>query len=235
MAAKVDFFGTLALVGAIPGLLALIFFHTFNNFLGGVFMALMDAYGLSMVSVETWGFMWGVLSLSMIAGGLYVSKFGVGKNPLRTIMIINLISWSTCIFFPLHASIIPLSIGMFVWLLLMPVAEAAEQTLIQNVVPFERQGRVFGFAQSIEGMATPVTALLIGPLAHFAFIPFMTTGSGVELIGDWFGTGADRGIALVFICAGLVGVIVTTLAFLSKSYKTLSRHYLSTKTIATTE
>ena len=31
----------------------------FNNFLGGVFMALMDAYGLSLVSVQAWGLLLG--------------------------------------------------------------------------------------------------------------------------------------------------------------------------------
>ena len=43
----------------MPGLLALIAFSCLNNFLGGAFMALMDAYGLSMVSVQAWGLMWG--------------------------------------------------------------------------------------------------------------------------------------------------------------------------------
>lgn len=42
---KFDFKGALGAVRAVPGLLALLFFSTFNNFLGGVFMALMDPYG----------------------------------------------------------------------------------------------------------------------------------------------------------------------------------------------
>jgi DHA3 family multidrug efflux protein-like MFS transporter len=54
---------------------------------------------------------------------------------------------------------------MFVWLCLNPAVEAAEQTIFQTVVPVERQGRVFGFAQSIEQAATPVSVLLIGPIA----------------------------------------------------------------------
>ncbi len=37
---------------AVPGLTALILFATFNNLLGGSFMALMDPYGLTLVSVE---------------------------------------------------------------------------------------------------------------------------------------------------------------------------------------
>ncbi len=220
-----DIRGTIAVILAIPGLLALIAFNTFNNLLGGVFMALMDAYGLALVSVEVWGFLWGVMSVAMIAGGILVSKYGTGKNPLRTIMIVNLISWSTCLIFPLQPSIIFLAFGMFSWLFLFPIAEAAEQTVIQRVVPLERQGRVFGFAQSVESMTSPITAFLIGPVTALIFIPFMTTGLGAESIGSWFGTGPDRGIALVFITAGALGLIITTTAFLSRSYRLLGRHY----------
>ena len=63
------------------------------------------------------------------------------------------------------------------FMLLVPFAEAAEQTILQKVVPFERQGRVFGFAQSVEQAASPLTAFLIGPIAQFVFIPFMTDGA----------------------------------------------------------
>ncbi len=40
---EVDVKGTIRVVKAVPGLTALILFSTFNNLLGGVFMALMDA------------------------------------------------------------------------------------------------------------------------------------------------------------------------------------------------
>lgn len=220
-----DLRGTIAIVIAIPGLMGLIFFNTFNNFLGGVFMALMDPYGLSLVSVETWGTMWGVVSLAIIFSSAMVAKFGLGYKPVRLILWLNIISWISCIIFPIQPSVILLFFGMMMWMLLFPIVEAAEQTVIQNVVPFERQGRVFGFASSIEAAASPIVVFMIGPLAQFFFIPFMTTGHGVTLIGDWFGTGADRGIALVFILAGIIGLIVTMLAFTTKSYRLLSQHY----------
>ncbi len=225
----VDLKGTLALVLAVPGLIGLIFFTTFNNFLGGVFMALMDAYGLSLVSVQTWGVMFAVLSLGFIAGSSYIARFGLGKRPLRSLLFVNVITWTTCIFFTIQPSIVLLALGMLIWMTLGPFAEAAEHTIIQSVVPLDRQGRVFGFAQSIESAATPVTTFLIGPIAAFIAIPFMTTGAGVELIGDWFGTGADRGIALVFTIAGIIGLAVTLLSFKSRTYKVLSKN-LETRT-----
>jgi DHA3 family multidrug efflux protein-like MFS transporter len=93
------------------------------------------------------------------------------------------------------------------------------------MIPPERQGRVFGFAQSIEQAASPLTAFMIGPIAQLIFIPFMTTGVGVELLGPWFGTGTDRGLALLFTVTGLIGLFVTLMAMQSNAYKTLSAHY----------
>jgi DHA3 family multidrug efflux protein-like MFS transporter len=140
--------------------------------------------------------------------------------------------WTVCVFFTIQASIVLLTVGMFIWLCLIPVVEAAEQTILQKVVPPERQGRVFGFAQSVEQSASPITAFLIGPVAQLIFIPFMTTGAGVELVGGWFGTGTDRGIALLFIVSGLIGLIVTLIAMRSYSYRVLSENYQKQELVA---
>lgn len=227
---RVDIRGTMRVIAKVPGLFALIFFATFNNFLGGIFMALLDAYGLSLVSVEKWGLLFGVLSTAFILSGLLISKFGLGGTPLRVLLLVNLISWSVACVFTIQPSIWLLAFGCFVWMFLGPWAEAAEQTTLQKVVPLERQGRVFGFAQSVEQAASPLTAFLIGPLTEFIVIPFMTTGQGAQAIGGWFGTGPARGMALVFTVAGMVGVLATVIAFRSKHYRQLSAAYANAST-----
>ena len=218
----VDIRGTVRIVRGVPGLLALIFFSCFNNFLGGAFMALMDAYGLSMVSVQTWGLLWGALSLGIIVGGLIVARVGLSSSPVRVLLLVNVVLWSVTILFPVRSSIVLLAVGMAIYMLLVPFAEAAEQTVLQQVVPYERQGRVFGFAQSVEQAASALTAFLIGPITQFAFIPFMTDGWGARTIGPWFGTGPDRGIALVFVIIGVIGLVATVLAMFSRYYRDLS-------------
>lgn len=222
---RVDLKGTIRVVGAVPGLFALIFFVALNNLLGGVFMALMDAYGLSLMAVQQWGLLWAFVSCAFILSGMLIARTGLGRNPLRTLLIVNLILWSVASVFTIQSSIPLLAAGCFVWLFLGPYAEAAEQTTLQKVVPFERQGRVFGFAQSVEQAASPLTAFLIAPLAQFVFIPFMTTGAGADAMGDWFGRGPERGIALVFTMAGLLGVLTTIAAFNSRYYRQLSAAY----------
>jgi len=219
---RIDLRGTIRLVRSVPGLLALIGFTCFNNLLGGVFMALLDAYGLSLMAVQAWGLLWGALSTGVIIGGLLVAKVGLGSNPVKTLLVVNLVLWSTTILFPLRESLVVLAVGMYVYMLIVPFAEAAEQTVLQRVVPYERQGRVFGFAQSVEQAASPLTAFLIGPLTQFVVIPSMTDGVAADAIGSWFGTGADRGIALVFVLAGVVGLVATVLALASRPYRRLS-------------
>ena len=217
----IDVRGALEAIAAVPGLKMLILLAAFNNLLGGVFMALMDAYGLELVSVEAWGFLWGGLSMAFIVGGLLVAKFGLGPVPVRTIVVANLVNWTACSIFAMRSSILLLAIGMAVWLTLMPVIEAAEQTVLQRAIPYERQGRVFGFAQLVENAASPLTAFLMAPFAEAVVIPFMTDGAGAESIGNWFGTGLDRGLALMFVVAGLIGIAITFGVWRSRSYRLL--------------
>jgi MFS transporter, DHA3 family, multidrug efflux protein len=90
---QIDLRGTIRAIGRVPGLFGLIFFNCFNNFLGGVFMSLLDAYGLSLISVQVWGILWGCLSLGFIVGGLAVAKWGLGKSPLRSLFLANIVMW----------------------------------------------------------------------------------------------------------------------------------------------
>ena len=222
---KIDIKGSIAAIRAVPGLVALIIFTTFNNLIGGVFVALMDPYGLNLFSVQVWGIVLGVTSTGFILGGLIVAKKGLGKNPLRTLLIVNIATSILGMLFTIREFWVLYAVGIFIYMILIPVAEATEQTIIQRVVPFKRQGRVFGFAQSVEAAAAPITAFLIGPIAQFWLIPFMNSPEGKAELGWLLGAGDARGIALVFFIAGFVGLVVTILAFRTKSYALLSKFY----------
>ena len=101
--------------------------------------------------------------------------------------------------------------------------EAAEQTVLQRSIPFERQGRVFGFAQLVENAAAPLTAFLIGAARRDGVHAVHDRRRAAPTaIGGWFGTGPERGLALMFTLAGLIGVVVTILARLSRSYRQLA-------------
>jgi MFS transporter, DHA3 family, multidrug efflux protein len=219
----VDIRTALAAVKSVPGLGWLIGLAAFNNLLGGVFMSLMDAYGLELVRVEVWGLIFAFTSCGFIVGGLLVSKLGLGGKPLHRLLIGNMISWTVATVFPMGSSIIVVTIGTLVWLTTMPVIEAAEQTVLQRVVPFERQGRVFGFAQAVESASSPIVALAIGPFASAVTIPFMTTGRGADLLDGLLGRGVVGGVGLCFAAAGVIGLVAAVSGRFSGPYRRLER------------
>jgi DHA3 family multidrug efflux protein-like MFS transporter len=227
----IDLAGSLAAVRAVPGLGALILFTCFNNFIAGTMMALLDPYGLTMFSVQAWGIVLGVTSIGFIVGGLIVSRRGLGNRPVRRLLMVNVMVALVGIGFVLREWHWLFVLGIFGYMLLVPMAEAAEQTIIQRVVPLHRQGRVFGFAQSVETAATPISTFAIGPLAQFWIIPWVASAEGRDVTSWLLGEGQGRGIALVFILASLVMLAVVLLAFRSRAYGRLTKSYAESEPV----
>jgi MFS transporter, DHA3 family, multidrug efflux protein len=221
----IDMRGSVRAVAAVSGLFALILFSTLNNLIGGVYMALMDPYGLTLFPVEWWGVVLGITATGFIIGGAFVAKFGLGRNPIRTMLLFVIVMGVLGSLFTVREWWWLYAVGIWLYMCLIPVVEAAEQTVIQKVVPYETQGRVFGFAQAFEAAAAPVTAFLIAPLAQFWIIPYMNSDAGRQTWGGLLGDGEARGIALVFFFSGLVMVVLALIAFRTRAYRTLSAEY----------
>nr|WP_254678155.1 MFS transporter [Agrococcus sp. SGAir0287] len=221
----VDLRGAITAVRAAPGLFALILFSTFNNLFGGVYMALMDPYGLELFPVELWGLVLGVASTGFIVGGAVIARTGLGRNPIRTMLLLVVGMGILGALFTIREWWLLYAVGIWMWMALVPAVEAAEQTVIQKVVPFQRQGRVFGFAQAFEAAAAPITSFLIAPIAEFAIIPYMDSDLGRETFGWLLGEGAARGIAFVFLVTGVLTMLLGAAAFLTRSYRILSAQY----------
>lgn len=222
---KVDIRGSIAAIVAVPGLFALLIFSTFNNLIGGVYMALLDPYGLTLFSVAEWGLVFAVAGTGFVAGGLIIAKWGLGKNPVKTLLWAVVVMGLIGAAFTIREWPWLLIIGSWLYMVIIPAIEAVEQTIIQRVVPYERQGRVFGFAQAFESAAAPITAFLIAPLAEFWIIPYVNSDAGKSSLGWLLGAGEARGIALVFLVSGLPIVATSLLAFATKSYRLLSASY----------
>lgn len=224
-APAVDLRGSIAAIRSAPGLFALIIFSTFNNLIGGAYIALMDPYGLTLFRVEVWGLVFGIASTGFIIGGIVIAKWGLGRNPIRTMLLVVVGMGLLGSLFTIREWWLLYAIGIWLYMLLIPAVEAAEQTVIQKVVPFRRQGRVFGFAQAFEAAAAPITAFIIAPIAEFWIIPYMETDGGRATWGWVLGEGDARGIALVFLFSGLALVVFALIAFTTRSYRLLSEEY----------
>ena len=86
----------------------------------------------------------------------------------------------------------------------------------QKKVAPDVQGRVFAIRRTIT-LATPLlTYVIAGPLSDRVFEPMMAiNGPLAGSIGQMLGTGAGRGIGLLFVCMGLLLVLITAISCLS--------------------
>lgn len=223
----VDFRGGFLAALAVPGLLALIVFTTFNNLTGGVFMALLDPYGLTIFSVEAWGIFFGLASIGFVVGGAVVAKFGLGRNPIRTMLILVAATGVIGSVFTIRDAGWLFIVGLALFMMIMPAIEAAEQTVIQRVVPYERQGRVFGFAMTFEAAMAPIASFIIAPIAEFGVVPYMETPAGRDRWALLLGEGDARGIALIFFFTGIVSIALAAGASLTQAYRRVSRSFLT--------
>jgi DHA3 family multidrug efflux protein-like MFS transporter len=185
----------------------------------------MDPYGLILFSVQSWGLVLGITSIGFIAGGALVARFGLGRSPLRILLLANVAIAVIGMITAVREWQSLLVLGMFGFLLVIPIAEAAEQTILQRIVPFETQGRIFGFAHSIESASTPIAAFAIGPVAQFVLVPYMSSAGGQTTFGWLLGTGQARGIALTFVIVSTIMLITVLLAFLTTTYRRMTHEY----------
>lgn len=221
----VDLRGGWLAVKATSGLLALVLFTTLNNLVNGVSMALMDPYGIELLGVQGWGVWFAVASTGLFVGGAVIAKKGLGRRPIRTMLIIAAVIGVIGAVYGLREWGWLFVAGIWLAMALMPAIEAAEQTVIQRVVPYEKQGRVFGFAMTFEAAAAPVTALLIAPIAELWVIPHLRTEAGRRQWQWLLGSGDSRGIALIFLISGLVCTLLALVAFLTPQYRRLAAQY----------
>ncbi|MFV0405417.1 MAG: MFS transporter [Propioniciclava sp.] len=222
---SIDIRGSIATINLVPGLFALLIFSTFNNLIGGVYMALMDPYGLTLFDVRIWGVVLAVTATGFMIGGGVIAARGLGRNPVRTLLWCVVGMGVLGALFTIREWQWLYVVGIWIYMCLIPAVEAAEQTVIQKVVPFRRQGRVFGFAQAFESSAAPITSFLIAPLAQFWVIPYLETTGGQDTWGWLLGDGDARGIALIFLIGGIIMVIAALLAFTTRSYRRLSEYF----------
>ena len=85
------------------------------------------------------------------------------------------------------------ALGIWPYMCIIPVVEASEQTVIQKVVPYQTQGRVFGFAQAFEAAAAPDHGLPHRADRRVLDHPVHELGGGQETWGWLLGEGEARG------------------------------------------
>lgn len=110
----------------------------------------------------------------------------------------------------LRPSLALAAIGIFGYLFAYPFISTFNQTIWQLEVPASLQGRVFAVRLMGEWLALPIGYLLTGFLVDRIFEPLLLPGGLLaDTVGQIMGTGAGRGIGLLFVVVGMLTILVT--------------------------
>lgn len=99
------------------------------------------------------------------------------------------------------------SLGVFLGAAFIPPMLAANRALWQAKTPHALQGRVFSLQSTLRLAFMPLGYALAGPLADRVFEPAMRAGGPLApAVGPLLGTGPGAGMALMFLCTGVLGM-----------------------------
>lgn len=155
----------------------------------------------------------GIVQSAFGAGGMVgsvaLSLWGGPKRRVHGILgSITLVSLGL-MFVGLGNSVYAWMLAAFFTMLFIPIANGSSQAIWQSKVPPDVQGRVFATRVMIARMGVPVAMLISGPLADRVFEPAMASGgSWASVFGELVGVGPGAGMALMFVIAGGLGMLV---------------------------
>lgn len=122
-----------------------------------------------------------------------IALFGMGRN---------IEQWCVVVFFGCFGS---------------PIYSTYQTVILREKVPTSMQGRMFSLQGMITGMLAPVGYLSGALLADYICEPFMQKNDKVQqLLSVFVGQGKGSGIGLIFVAAGLTGILFLSCSFKSK-------------------
>lgn len=182
------------------------------NLLLGTTNVLFLALALSVSSEAVAGLVAGLAGAGMVASSFYVSAKGVAANRVRSILLGIAGVGAGLVVAGSRPLVLVVTVGMVIMLASVPPGSAASNTLFMEKIAADWQGRLQAFRRVVSQTLMPLSTLLIVPVVdRWAETGMAPGGALANTIGAVIGTGPGRGIALVFVLAGL-GVIVMVAA-----------------------
>jgi MFS family permease len=147
----------------------------------------------------------------VVAGSLFLAAWGGPRDRIAGVYVPILLMGFGLILVGLRPSLPLIVVGLLLVTTTHPTAGGSSQSIWQSKVPAGLQGRVFAIRQVSAIISAPAAFLLAGWLADSYFEPLMADGA-TGLLPTVLGTGAGRGIGLMFVLTGLFAVATVLVA-----------------------
>lgn len=171
----------------------------------------------------TLGIVNAVMGIGGIVGGIIVSTGKVRANSVKMIYISAFVSFLLGdIMMGIGRNVIVWSIAGLAASLPIPFINAGQMVILYQNIPEEIQGRIFAVRNAIQFSSIPLGILLGGFLADYVFEPFMFKKNAVTLcLRMLVGEGAGSGMAVMFLCTGILGALFSFIFYQRKDIRNL--------------
>lgn len=158
----------------------------------------------------------GIVSAIAATGSLSASFIlSTTKQPKRKIPIMlagSLMCLCGIMFFGMGSHLLWWCIVVFIGCFGSPVYQTYQTVILRERVPISMQGRIFSLQGIITSSLAPIGYLLGAILADYVFEPFMqSTGKLQNILSKLVGSGKGAGMGLMFVIAGMFGIIISIL------------------------
>lgn len=198
------------------GLLNLLFFQVTVNFIWGLVGALIVPMILNFTTSDRLGAIITIAGTGMLTGSLLMTAWGGPKRRINGVIFFEFLSGICFILMGLRPEFWLVAAGAFGAHITIAIVFGSNQALWQTKVEPENQGRVFAAQMMFASLASPLAYIVAGPLAEKIFEPWMALGGALSYgLSPYLGSGAGRGIGLMFVLMGLVKIMVSVLGYLN--------------------
>ncbi|MBE9515113.1 MAG: MFS transporter [Chloroflexi bacterium] len=151
-----------------------------------------------------------------VVGGLVIAAWGGFKRRIHGVLLgLVFLSIFGQIVIGVGQSIQVWAVGAFLALFFMPLVNGSSQAIWQAKVSPDIQGKVFATRRLIAQISSPVAMIMGGRLADAVFEPAMASGGAfARFFRPLVGSGPGSGMAVIFVFAGIVGVIAAMIGYL---------------------
>lgn len=193
-----------------PGLVRVTLLFSASGFLMSVVSILMLPMALNTISASEYGSLASVGGVCMLISGLAVTIWGIPKNRVQTMLAMMLLQGVAIVLAGLQPSMALWLTAFSIFFFVSPILNTCSEVIWQSKVAPHVQGRVLAVTWMASVIAGQLGFLVGGPLAEYVFEPLMIAhGRLAGSIGKLIGTGAGRGIGLMFILFGVVYIGTT--------------------------
>lgn len=149
------------------------------------------------------------IGIAGLVGSLIVARMKNVKKKVSLILNIMTFSFLICnIMLGIARNFYIWTIAVFLGDSLIPVLMANVTYIMRTRVPIQMQGRVFSTRNTLQYAAIPIGNIIGGSLSDKIFEPLMLEPSKwSNFFNVLVGSGSGSGIALLYICLGIVGVL----------------------------